>query len=151
MCYVSRYIWELYLIKFLRTLKKINDLLQNNLVFVPATLVNNQILSIVYKIYAGFDNPSLEIRANFLNNSKAFRRIWNDGLLSKVSGKRVNLLQRFISNRSPCLNENTVCVCCIMLVQCNLHVWWHWNEGLRHATSELILAVTQLLFRGISH
>ena len=75
MCYVSRYIWELYLIKFLRTLKKINDLLQNNLVFVPATLVNNQILSIVYNIYAGFDNPSLEIRANFLNNTKAFRRI----------------------------------------------------------------------------
>ena len=41
-----------------------------------------QRLSIAHSIYADFDhNPSLEVRGNFLDNSKAFDNVWHEGLL----------------------------------------------------------------------
>ena len=39
----------------------------------------------VHSIYADFDqSPSLEVRANFLDISKAFNEVWHEGLLYKV-------------------------------------------------------------------
>ena len=39
----------------------------------------------VHSIYADFDqSPSLEVRANFLDISKAFNEVWHKGLLYKV-------------------------------------------------------------------
>ena len=45
---------------------------------------DNQLLSIVHDIYANFDqHPTLEVRANFLEISKALDKVWHEGLLFK--------------------------------------------------------------------
>ena len=70
----------------------------------------NQLLLITHKIYGSFDNvPSLETRAVFLDLSKAFDRVWIDGLYffsllyklecNGISGKLLNLLRKFLTDR----------------------------------------------------
>ena len=65
----------------------------------------NQLLSITHRIYCSFENiPSLETRAVFLDLSKAFDRVWHEGLLYKlecsgISGKLLTLLRSFLTNR----------------------------------------------------
>ena len=57
------------------------------------------------KIYKSFDaNPSLEVRAVFLDISKAFDRVWHDGILYKlkllgICGRYYNLIQSVLENR----------------------------------------------------
>ena len=47
--------------------------------FRPNDSCENQLLSIVHSIYADFDqSPSLEVRANFLDISKAFDKVWHE-------------------------------------------------------------------------
>ena len=64
-----------------------------------------QLLSIVHSIYADFDhNPSLEVRGNFLDISKAFDKVWHEGLLYKleslgISGNLLNLFHSFLNDR----------------------------------------------------
>ena len=64
-----------------------------------------QLLSIVHSIYADFDhNPSLEVRGNFLDISKAFDKVWHEGLLYKlesigISGNLLNLFRSFLNDR----------------------------------------------------
>ena len=73
--------------------------------FRPFDSCENQLLSIVHDIYANFDqNPTLEMRANFLDISKAFDKVWHEGLLFKLEriGSSENLLslfKSFLSNR----------------------------------------------------
>ena len=73
--------------------------------FQPGDSTINQLLSITHKIYGSFDNvPSLETRAVFLDLSKAFDRVWHEGLLYKlecngISGKLLSLLRNFLTNR----------------------------------------------------
>ena len=44
-----------------------------------------QLLSIIHSIYAVFNhNPSLEVRGNFWVISKAFDKVWHEGLLYKL-------------------------------------------------------------------
>ena len=51
----------------------------------------NYFLSMVHSIYLDFDhNPSLEVRGYFLDISKAFDQVWDDGLLYKVDSLRVS-------------------------------------------------------------
>ena len=60
--------------------------------------------SAVHDIYANFDQyPTLEMRANFLDISKAFDKVWHEGLLFKlecigISGNLLSLLESFLSN-----------------------------------------------------
>ena len=60
-------------------------------------------LSIVHNIYASFDqSPILEMRANFLDISKTFDKVWNEGLLFKlerigISENILNLLKIFLN------------------------------------------------------
>ena len=50
----------------------------------------HQLLSITYDIYKSFDaNPWFEVRGIFLDMSKAFDRVWHEGLLFKL--KRLGL------------------------------------------------------------
>ena len=73
--------------------------------FQPNDSCENQLLSIVHSIYAYFDqSPSLEVRANFLDISKAFDKVWYEGLLYKletveISGNLQKLFQSFLSDR----------------------------------------------------
>ena len=64
-----------------------------------------QLLSIVQSIYADFDhNPSLEVRLNFLDISKAIDKVWHEGILYKlefigISGNLLNLFRSFLNDR----------------------------------------------------
>ena len=47
--------------------------------------------SITHNIYRAFDaNPSLEVRDVFLDLSKAFDKVWHEGLLYKLTNDRIN-------------------------------------------------------------
>ena len=53
--------------------------------FHSSDLCQSQLLSIVHDIYASFDqNPALEVRANFLDISKGFDKVWHEGLILKL-------------------------------------------------------------------
>ena len=78
---------------------------QNQSGFKPQDSCVHQLLSITNSIYSSFDcNPSLEVRGVFLDISKAFDKVWHDGLLLKIksfgiTGKLLKLMQSFLSNR----------------------------------------------------
>ena len=63
--------------------------LDNNLitpkqsVFRPGNSYINQLLSITHDISTSFDN-NLEVRGEFLDISKAFNKVWHDGLTQFV-------------------------------------------------------------------
>ena len=65
----------------------------------------NQLLAITHEISKAFDcNPSLEVRSVFLDISKAFDKVWHEGLLYKIksmyiSGELYNLLESFLLGR----------------------------------------------------
>ena len=64
-----------------------------------------QLLSITHEIYKAFDStPSQEIRAVFLDISRAFDRVWHDGLIFKlkrigIDDEVINILSSFLANR----------------------------------------------------
>ena len=64
-----------------------------------------QLLSIVNSIHTDFDhNPSLEVRGNLLDISKAFDKVWHEGLIYKlesigISGHLLNLFHSFLNDR----------------------------------------------------
>ena len=83
-----------------------NDLLTpNQSGFRPNDICVNQLLSIVHKIYSDFDEyPSLEARSNLLDISKAFDKVWHEGLIFKleiigISGNLLKFFESFLSNR----------------------------------------------------
>ena len=67
--------------------------------FRPSDSCINQLLAITHEIFEAFDcNLPLEVRSAFLNKSKAFDKVWHEGLLYKlksmgISGKLYNLLK----------------------------------------------------------
>ena len=73
--------------------------------FRPSDSCEYQLLSIVHDIYKSFDcNPPLEVRGIFLDISKAFDRVWHDGLIYKIksfgiSDTPLKLIENFLSNR----------------------------------------------------
>ena len=73
--------------------------------FRPGDSTVNQLLSITHTIFQAFDcNPPLDVRSVYLDISKAFDRVWHDGLIYKlkrcgVSGQLLLLIQSFLSGR----------------------------------------------------
>ena len=65
----------------------------------------SQLLSITHDIFKGFDsNPSLDTRGIFLDISKAFDRVWHEGLIFKlqsysISSSLLRLLKDSLSDR----------------------------------------------------
>ena len=63
------------------------------------------LISVTHEIYRAFNyNPLLEVRGIFLDLSKAFDKVWHQGLLFKlesfgIRGKLPNLLEDYLSNR----------------------------------------------------
>ena len=83
-----------------------NDLLSiHQSDFRPGDSTINKLLDITHSIYSGFEEmPSKESRAVFLDLSKAFDRVWHEGLLYKlqcsgISGNLLHLISNFLSNR----------------------------------------------------
>ena len=83
-----------------------NNLLnENQSGFRPSDSCEYQLLSIVHDIYASFDcNPPHDVRGVFLDISKAFDRVWHEGLIYKiksigVTGLPLELIQSFLIHR----------------------------------------------------
>ena len=73
--------------------------------FVPGDSCTNQLLFIINEIHEAFENPKcLEVRAVFLDMSKAFDKVWHEGLIFKlkqngVSGELLSFFSSYLSNR----------------------------------------------------
>ena len=70
--------------------------------FRPGDFCVNQLLSITHDIFTSFDN-GLEVRGVFLDISKAFDKVWHDGLIYKLKqnglkGKLLCILIDFLNN-----------------------------------------------------
>ena len=71
--------------------------------FKPGDSCINQLLAITHEIYISFDE-GFEVRGVFLDISKAFDKVWHEGLIFKlkqngISGNLLNLLCDFLRNR----------------------------------------------------
>ena len=82
-----------------------NLLTQNQSGFRPGNSTINQLLAITHKIYLSFGaSPSRDTGAVFLDLSKAFDRVWHDGLLYKlecngISGNVMILIRNYLRDR----------------------------------------------------
>ena len=71
--------------------------------FKPGDICTNQLLSITLGIYVSFDE-GYEVPGVFLDISKAFDKVWHEGLIFKlkqngISGKLLHLIKDFLSHR----------------------------------------------------
>ena len=71
--------------------------------FKPGESYINQLLSISHEIYYSLDED-FDVRSVFLDISKAFDKLWHDGLISKlkqnsITGHLLNLFSNFLRNR----------------------------------------------------
>ena len=71
--------------------------------FKPGYSFINQLLSIIHEIHESFD-VGLKVRSAFLDISKAFDKVWHDGIIYKLtqnrmSGNLLNLLKDFLKER----------------------------------------------------
>ena len=89
--------------------KMYNHFISNNLItknqsgFRPNDSVTNQLICLVDSIHSSFD-INLDVRSVFLDMSKAFDKVWHEGLLFKleqngINGKLLDLLRSYLSNR----------------------------------------------------
>ena len=88
-----------------------NFLTTNNLItnkqsgFRPGDSTTNQLLDLIDSIRQSFDaSPPLEVRAVFMDISKAFDKVWHKGLTFKlkqngISGSLLKLFEDYLSNR----------------------------------------------------
>ena len=73
--------------------------------FRPSDSTVNQLISMTHTIFKAFDcNPPLDVRSVYLDISKAFDRVWHDGLIYKlkrcgVSGNLLALINNFLKDR----------------------------------------------------
>ena len=101
----SKIFWGIILNPIFEFLDENGLLCPNQSGFRSLDSCENQLLSIVHDIYANFDqHPTLEVRANFSDISKAFERVWHEGTLFKlerigISGNLLSLVRGFLSNR----------------------------------------------------
>ena len=83
---------------------KINNLItKNQSGFRPGDSCTNQLLSLVHEIHENFD-CGLEVRSIYLDMSKAFDKVWHEGLIFKlkqngIEGKLLNLFSDYLANR----------------------------------------------------
>ena len=81
-----------------------NDVIfQHQSGFKPGDSCINQLLSITHEIYQSFDE-GFDVRSVFLHISKAFDKVWHDGIIFKlkqngISGNLLNLLSNVFRNR----------------------------------------------------
>ena len=82
--------------------------------FRPGDSTINQLLYLINEIHEAFDHPkSLEVRAVFLDISKAFDKVWHEGLVFKlkkngVSGQLLKFFENYLTNRKQRVSINGV-------------------------------------------
>ena len=88
-----------------------NHLTKNNLItnnqsgFRPGDSTTNQLLFLVHSIHKAFDHKdSRQVRAVFLDISKAFDKVWHSGLIFKlkqngIDGKLLSLMASYLMDR----------------------------------------------------
>ena len=73
--------------------------------FRPGVSTTTQLTDLVDEIYQAFDGKKpLEVRAIFLDISKAFDKVWHDGLIfnmrqNGISGNLLKRFQNYLGNR----------------------------------------------------
>ena len=73
--------------------------------FRPGDSTINQLICIKHTIFKALDcNPPLDVRSVYLDVSKAFDRVWHDGLIYKlkrygVSGRFLSLIINFLKDQ----------------------------------------------------
>ena len=73
--------------------------------FLPGDSSIAQLLSTIHEIQTAFDNnPTVDMRSVFLDISKAFDKVWHDGLIFKLKlygaeGELLSLLKNYLQNR----------------------------------------------------
>ena len=73
--------------------------------FLPGDSCIAQLLSIIHEIQTAFDeNPTVDVRGVFLDISKAFDKVWHDGIIFKLKaygaeGELLSLLKNYFENR----------------------------------------------------
>ena len=73
--------------------------------FRPNDSCTNQLLSIFHDIYTAFDDdPTLEVRGVLVDMSKAFVKVWHEGLVYKlrqvgISDDALAFINSFLNNR----------------------------------------------------
>ena len=83
-----------------------NLITKNQSGFRPGYSTTNQLLFLADEIHQAFEDPtSLEVRAVFLDISKAFDKVWHDGLIFKlkqngISGSLLQLFENYLLNRN---------------------------------------------------
>ena len=83
--------------------------------FRPGDSTTNQLLYLVDQIHEAFENPkSLEVRAAFLDISKAFDKVWHADLMFKlrqngISGDLLKLFKSYLYNRQQRVVLNGSC------------------------------------------
>ena len=92
---------------------KNNLLFPNQAGFRPGDSCINQLLSINHEILSVID-MGLEVRGIFIDTSKAFHKVWYDGLIFKlrqngICGEMINILEDFLSDRKQRVVLNSQC------------------------------------------
>ena len=73
--------------------------------FLPGDSFIAQLLSKIHEIQTAFDeNPTVDVRGVFLDLSKAFDKVWHDGIIFKlkvygVEGESLSLLKNYLENQ----------------------------------------------------
>ena len=86
-------------------LEENNLLCSNQSWFRPSDSCEYHFLSVLHKIYKSFDCiPPKDVRDIFLDLSKAFSRMWHDGLIYKIqrpgiTGNSIKIIKSFLSKR----------------------------------------------------
>ena len=113
--YVAKFSKELSSNPMLEFLEKNNLLYSHQSGFRSSYSGQSQSLSILQEIYASFDqSPTYEVRANFLDISKTFDKVWHEALLFKlerveISGNLLSPLESFLNNKFQRVVPNDQC------------------------------------------
>ena len=111
--FVGKYLNACFMTPCLIFFSKNNLLFPNHFGFRPGNSCINQLLSINLEILSAF-NMGLEVRGIFLDISKAFDKVWHEGLIFKLRqngiwGEMIPILENFSSNRKQRIVLNGQC------------------------------------------
>ena len=109
-------IFERIVFKNLYNYLKSNNLItKNQSGFTPGDSGTNQLISLIHDIHKAFDdNRCLEVRSVYLDMSKAFDKVWHEGLLHKLrqnglEGNILKFFESYLSNRKQRVVLNGKC------------------------------------------